>query len=172
MFELVAAIQICIQNWKTFPMILTRKFSKIKHRIEHHRRLLDDIESTMNPFFPTTFLPKTLSRKLHFCLLTLMSFNALEFKADFKNRIFYALNIMYQYRCIFISNFTHVAALVFELLLPLHVAVCTLIFAANHNTAVALRTLLAELAHCSFKTLGVLGFWLGGGGGRGEGRIF
>ena len=23
MFELVAAIQICIQNWKTFPMIFT-----------------------------------------------------------------------------------------------------------------------------------------------------
>ena len=35
MFELVAAIQICIQNWKTFPMIFTRKRNKIKHRIEH-----------------------------------------------------------------------------------------------------------------------------------------
>ena len=65
----------------------------------------------MKPFFPATFLPKTLSRKLDFCLLTLMNFNALEFKTDFKNRIFYALNIMYQYHFIFISNFTYVAAL-------------------------------------------------------------
>ena len=92
----------------------------------------DPVKSTMNPFFPTTFLPKTLSRKLDFCLLTLMNFNDLEFKADFKNRIFYALNIMYQYHFIFISNFTHVAALLFELLLSLlslHVAVCTVIFA-------------------------------------------
>ena len=40
-----------------------------------------------------------------------MNFNALEFKADFKNRIFYALNTMYQYHVIFISDFTHVAAL-------------------------------------------------------------
>ena len=60
------------------------------------RTLLVDIESTMNPFFPTSFLPKTLSQKLDFCLLTLMNFSALEFKADFKNRIFYALNIMFQ----------------------------------------------------------------------------
>ena len=30
MFELVAAIQICIQNWKTLPMIFTRKRNKIK----------------------------------------------------------------------------------------------------------------------------------------------
>ena len=83
----------------------------------------------MNPFFSTSFLPKTLSQKLDFCLLTLMNFNALEFKADFKNRTFYALNIIYQYHFIFILNFTHVAALLFELLLSLHVAVCTLIFA-------------------------------------------
>ena len=99
-----------------------------------HRRLSVDIESTMNPFFPTTFLPKTLSQKLDFCLLTLMTFNALEFKADLKNRIFYALNVMYQYQFIFISNFTYVATLLFELLLSLHVAVCTFIFASNHNT--------------------------------------
>ena len=77
----------------------------------------------MNPFFPTTFLPETLSRKLDFCLLTLMNFNALEFKADFKNQIFYALNIMYQYYFIFIVNFTHLAALLFELLSSLHVVV-------------------------------------------------
>ena len=92
----------------------------------------DPVKSTMNPSFPATFLPKTLSRKLDFCLLTLMNFNDLEFKADFKNRIFYAMNIMYQYHFIFISNFTHVAALLFELLLSLlslHVAVCTVIFA-------------------------------------------
>ena len=82
----------------------------------------------MNPFFPASFLPETLSRKLDFCLLTLMNFNALEFKADVKNRIFYALNIMYQYHFIFISNFTRVAALRFELLLSLDVAVCTFIF--------------------------------------------
>ena len=46
-----------------------------------------------------------------------MKFSVLEFEADFKNRIFYALNIMYRYHFIFISNFTHVAALLFELLL-------------------------------------------------------
>ena len=56
-----------------------------------------------------------------------MNFNALEFKADIKNRIFYALNRMYQYHFIFILNSTHVAALLFELL-SLHVAVCTFIF--------------------------------------------
>ena len=49
----------------------------------------------MNPFFPASFLPKTLSRKLDFCLLTLMKFNILEFDADIKNRIFKALNIVY-----------------------------------------------------------------------------
>ena len=76
----------------------------------------------MNPFFATTFLPKTLSRKLDFCLLTLMSFDALEFKADFKNRIFYALNIMYQYHFIFIPIFTYVAALLFEFVYTLQSA--------------------------------------------------
>ena len=40
MFELVAAIQICIQNWKTFPMIFTRKRNKIKHRIEHSQKTI------------------------------------------------------------------------------------------------------------------------------------
>ena len=88
MFKLVAAVQICIQNWKTFPVIFTRNFNKIKHLIEHS-------QSRMNPFFATTFLPKTLLRKLDFCLLTLMNFNALEYKVDFKNWIFYALKIMY-----------------------------------------------------------------------------
>ena len=34
-FELIAAIQIYIQNWKTFSMIFTRKRKKIKQRIEH-----------------------------------------------------------------------------------------------------------------------------------------
>ena len=70
----------------------------------------------MNPFFPKTFLPKTLSRKLDFCLLALINFNALGFKADFKNRIFYAMNVTYLYHFIFISNFTYVAAILFELL--------------------------------------------------------
>ena len=83
----------------------------------------------MNLVFPTSCLSKTLSRKLDFCLLTLMKFNVLEFKADFKNRIFYALNIIYQYHFIIFSNFTHAAVVVFELLLFLHVAVCTFIFA-------------------------------------------
>ena len=64
MFELVAAIQICIQNWKTFSMIFTRKLNKIKHRKNPHRTPSVDIGSTMNPFFPTSFLPKTLSRFL------------------------------------------------------------------------------------------------------------
>ena len=77
----------------------------------------------MNPFFSTNFLPKTLSQKLDFCLLTLMNFNILEFKADFENQIFYEQNVMYQYHFIFMSNFTHVAAIRFELLLFLHVAV-------------------------------------------------
>ena len=71
----------------------------------------------MNPFFPATFLPKTLSRKLDFCIVASMNFNALEFKVDFKTRIFYALNICiihyFIYLYIFILNFTHVAALVF-----------------------------------------------------------
>ena len=65
----------------------------------------------MNLFFPTNFPPKTLSQKLDFCLMTLMNFNVLEFKADFRNRIFYALNVIYQYHFILISSFTHVAAL-------------------------------------------------------------
>ena len=95
MFELVATIQICVQNWKTFPMIFTRKLNKIKHRIEHSLNTAVDIGSTMNPFSPASFLPKTLSRKLDFCLLTLMKFNVLEFDVDMKNRIFYALNIIY-----------------------------------------------------------------------------
>ena len=102
-------------------MIFTRKRNKIKHRIEHSQKTISDIVSTTNPFFATTFLPKTLSQKLNFFLLTLMKFNALEFKADFKNRIFYALNIMCQYHFIFISNFTNAVALLFELLLSLHV---------------------------------------------------
>ena len=55
MFELVAAIQICIQNWKTFFMIFTRKCNKIKHQKNIHRKLSVDIESTMNSFFPTSF---------------------------------------------------------------------------------------------------------------------
>ena len=95
----------------------------------------------MNPFFPTTFLPKTLSRKLDFCLLTLMKFNALELKADIKNRIFYALNIMYKYHFIFSSNFTHVTALLFELLVSLHVAVCTFIFAWKWRPLITPRSL-------------------------------
>ena len=64
----------------------------------------------MNPFFPTSFLPNTLSQKLDFCLLTLVKFNVLEFDADIKNRIFYTLNIMYSYHFIYMSNFTYVAA--------------------------------------------------------------
>ena len=48
-----------------------------------HRRLSVDIESTMNPFFLASFLSKTLSRKLDFCLLILKNFNVLEFKAVF-----------------------------------------------------------------------------------------
>ena len=105
-----------------------KKLENISHNITH-RRLSVDIESTMNPFFPAIFLPKTLSRKPDFSLVTLMNFKVLQFKADFKNGIFYALNIIYQYHFIFILNFTHVAALIFELLLSLHVAVCTFIFA-------------------------------------------
>ena len=57
-----------------------------------------------------------------------MNFNVLEFEADIKNRIFYALNIIHQYHFIFILNFKHVAALLFELLLSLHFTVCTSIF--------------------------------------------
>ena len=89
-FESVAAIQICIQNWKTPPMIITRKRNKTPNRTltEHYRIHNESV-------FHTSFLPKTLSRKLDFCLLTLMNFNVLEFKTDLKNRIFYALNIMY-----------------------------------------------------------------------------
>ena len=70
MFELVGAIQICKQNRKTFPMIFTRKLNKAKHQ-----RLSVDIESTMNTFFPTSLLPKTLSRKFDFCLLMPSNFD-------------------------------------------------------------------------------------------------
>ena len=42
----------------------------------------------MNQFSPTRFLPETLSRRLDFCLQTLMNFNVLEFEADFRNPIF------------------------------------------------------------------------------------
>ena len=45
-----------------------------------------------------------------------MKFNVLEFDADIKNQIFYTLNIIYLYH-IYLSNFTYVAALLFELLL-------------------------------------------------------
>ena len=38
----------------------------------------------MNPFFLARFLGKTLSRKLDFCLLTLMKFNVMEIDADIK----------------------------------------------------------------------------------------
>ena len=77
----------------------------------------------MNPFFPAGFLPKTLSRKLDFCLLVLLKYNVLEFDADIKNRTFYIMNIIYSYRFIYMSNFMYVAALLFELLLSSHIAV-------------------------------------------------
>ena len=68
-----------------------------------------------------------------------MKFNVLEFETDFKNRIFYVLNKICKYHFISISSSTHVAALLFELLLSLHVRVCIFIFqvkmAANHNSA-------------------------------------
>ena len=60
---------------------------------KHHQLISNP--HTMNPFFLASFLLKTLSRKLDFCLVTFMNFNVLEFEADFKNRIFYALNIIY-----------------------------------------------------------------------------
>ena len=67
-----------------------------------------------------------------------MNFNVLEFEADFKNPIFYALNIIYLFHFMSISSFTHVAALLFELLaiftrysLHFHIRVK---MAANHNT--------------------------------------
>ena len=69
-------------------------YQKAQQNKTPNRTLTVDIESTMKPFIPTTFISKTLSRKLNFCLLTLMNFNVLEFKADLKNRIFYAVNIM------------------------------------------------------------------------------
>ena len=87
MFELVAAIQICIQNWNDI-------YRKTQQNKTPNRRLSVVIESTMNPFFPASFLPKTLSRKLDFCYLTLMKFNVLEFDADIKSPIFYTLNII------------------------------------------------------------------------------
>ena len=40
MFELVAAIQICIKNWKTFPMIFNRKRNKINHQIDHSQQTI------------------------------------------------------------------------------------------------------------------------------------
>ena len=80
-FELVAAIQI----WKDISHDIYQKTQQNK---TPNRTLSVGIESTMNLFFPTSFLPKTLSRK-DFCLLTLMKFNVLEFDADITNRIFY-----------------------------------------------------------------------------------
>ena len=70
-------------------------YQKTQQNETPNRTLSVDIESTMNPFLHTTFLPKTLSQKLDFCLLTLMKFNILEFDADIKNRIFYTMNIIY-----------------------------------------------------------------------------
>ena len=72
----------------------TQQNKTLNRTLTEHDQLVD-IESTMNPFFPTSFLPETLSRKLDFCLLTLMRFNVLEFDADIKNQIFYTLNIIY-----------------------------------------------------------------------------
>ena len=72
-----------------------QKTQQNKHRIDTHRTLSVDIESIMNPFFTARFVPKTLSRKLDFCLLTLMKFHVLEFDADTKNRLFYTLNTLY-----------------------------------------------------------------------------
>ena len=74
-----------------------------------------------------------------------MKFNVLEFKADFKNRRFYALNIIEEYRFIFISNFTHAAALLFELLLSLHLAVCTFIVACKWRPIIIPRSLKGNL---------------------------
>ena len=70
-------------------------YQKTQQNKTLNRTLSVDIESTMNPFFLTSFLPKTLSRKLDFCLLTLMKFDVLEFDTDIKNRIFYTLNKIY-----------------------------------------------------------------------------
>ena len=67
-----------------------------------------------------------------------MNFIVLEFKADFKNRIFYALNIIYRDHFIFIY-FTHVAALLFELLISLQVAVSTFIGELKQTDAAAER---------------------------------
>ena len=68
-----------------------------------------------------------------------MNFDILEFETDFENRIFYALSIIHKYHFTSMSSFMYVAALLFELLLSLHVAVCTFIFrvkmAADHDTA-------------------------------------
>ena len=48
-FELVAAIQICIQNWKTFPIIFTKKkHNKIKHQIEHSQKTINRRLSTID----------------------------------------------------------------------------------------------------------------------------
>ena len=80
---------------------------------------LVNMEFTMNPDLPTSFLPKTLLRKLDYFISLLGKL----------------------YHFIFSSSFTHahVAALLFELFLSLYIAVCTSIFlvkmAANHNIA-------------------------------------
>ena len=79
MFELVAAIQLCMHTkLEDIPHDICQKTQQNK---TPNRTLTEhsvDIESSMNPFFPTSFLPKTLSRKLDYCHLTLMKFNVME----------------------------------------------------------------------------------------------
>ena len=58
-----------------------------------------------------------------------MNFNALEFKADFKKSDILRTEYNALTSFIYMSNVTDVAALLFELLLSLHVAVYTFIFA-------------------------------------------
>ena len=65
MFELVLveAIQICIQNWPNFENISHDTYQKMQQNKTLSRTLTEnchavDIESTMNPFFPTCFLTK------------------------------------------------------------------------------------------------------------------
>ena len=99
-------------------------------------------ESCKRILFPLkVFSLKHCHESLIFAPLTLMKFKVLEFDSDIKNRICYALNI-YSLLISLHKCQTHVAALLFELLLSLHVAVCTFIFTWKWRPIIFVREYL------------------------------
>ena len=92
------------------------------------RRLSVDIESAMNPFFLTSFLPRTVSRKLDLCLLTLLNFDALDILCT-EYDVLISFYIHFKFHACNYSTFIVIFGLCS---LHFHIRVK---MAANHNTA-------------------------------------